>query len=104
MGGGSENFVGKCYQPGCLRRAAQKCRGCLQVGLAEAASAYSTKGGSENFVGKCYQPGCLRRAAHKCRGCVQQGVPGTCLGTAPQGRVCSACSSAARLSLRSNAK
>jgi len=29
--GGSKNYVGKCYQPGCLRIAANKCRGCLQV-------------------------------------------------------------------------
>merc|ERR1711971_763684 len=29
--GESENIVGKCYQPGCLQRAAHKCRGCLQV-------------------------------------------------------------------------
>jgi len=28
---GVETIVGKCYQPGCLRRAAHKCRGCLQV-------------------------------------------------------------------------
>ena len=28
---GEETIVGKCYKPGCLRRAAHKCRGCLQV-------------------------------------------------------------------------
>merc|ERR1719222_1062101 len=27
---GVEMIVGKCYQPGCLRKAAHKCRGCLQ--------------------------------------------------------------------------
>ena len=28
---GEETIVGKCYKPGCLQRAAHKCRGCLQV-------------------------------------------------------------------------